>query len=170
MPRLMPFCVLCMVAGLAPLVAGNFNFVRQAQSFPGWPDNFDGKPLRQLPLTDRESLFLQYFPGSIGRFTDGQREYILRWLTSPTRKFHPASDCFRGIGYSIESLSTETREDNSQWSVFRASKDKEMLLVYERIYDQQGNSWTNVSSWYWAALLGKSEGPWWSVAVAEMEK
>ena len=169
MRGLMPFCVLCMIAGLAPLVASNSNFVQQTQSFPGWPGSFNGKQLKQLPLTDRESLFLQYFPGGIGRFTDGQREIIIRWLTSPTRKFHPASDCFRGIGYSIEPLPIETRADNSQWSVFRARKNKKILRVYERIYDLRGNSWTDVSSWYWAALLGKSEGPWWSVAVAEME-
>lgn len=170
MPRLIPFCVLCLVAGLAPLVTEDLNFVQQAQAFPGWPDNFDGKRLRQLPLSDRENLFLQYFPGSIGRFTDGKREYILRWLTSPTRKFHPASDCFRGIGYQIESLSIESREDNQQWSVFLASKADERFRVYERIYDQQGNSWTDVSSWYWAAMLGKSEGPWWSVTIAEVDK
>ena len=78
MRRLMPFCVLCMLAGLAPLVAGDLNFVRLAQSFPGWPGSFNGKQLRQLPLTDKESTFLQSFPGRIGRFTDGQREYIIR--------------------------------------------------------------------------------------------
>ena len=169
MRRLMPFCVLCLVAGLAPLVTEKLNFVQQVQAFPGWPSNFDGKTLRQLPLTDRENLFLQYFPGSIGRFTDGRREYIFRWLTSATRKFHPASDCFRGIGYQIEPLSNETLRDNSQWNVFRASKGSELLRVYERIYDRQGNSWTDASSWYWAALLGESEGPWWAVTIAEVD-
>jgi hypothetical protein len=39
--------------------------------------------------------------------------------------------------------------------------------VYERIYDVAGNSWSDVSAWYWAALLGKSAGPWWSVVIAE---
>ena len=30
-----------------------------------------------------------------------------------------------------------------------------------------GAAWTDVSSWYWAALLGRSPGPWWAVTVAE---
>lgn len=169
MRRLMPFCILCLFAGLAPLVTEKINFIQQVQAFPGWPDNFDGRTLRQLPLSDRENLFLEYFPGSIGRFSDGRREYIFRWLIAPTRKFHPASDCFRGIGYLIETLPIEVRPDGSPWRVFRATKGEEKLRVYERIYDQQGNSWTDVSSWYWSALLGESEGPWWSVTIAEVD-
>jgi hypothetical protein len=159
-----------MLAGLAPLAAKNMNFVQLAQSFPGWPGSFNGEQLRQLPLSEKESLFLKSFPGRIGRFTDARREYIVRWVTHSTRKLHPASDCLRGVGYSIGPLAIESRVDNHQWSVFRASKGDEVLRIYERIYDQEGNSWTDVSSWYWSALLGKSRGPWWTVTIAEIEK
>lgn len=170
MRSIMPFCILCMLAGLAPLSSGNSNFVQLAQTFPGWPGAFDGRPLRQLPLSDRESVFIKSFPGRIGRFTDGRREYIFRWLTHPTRKLHPASDCLRGVGYRIKPLQIERRSDDSQWTVFLASKDNETLRIYERIYDESGNNWSDVSSWYWAALLGNSEGPWWSVTIASKEK
>lgn len=166
----MPFCILCMLAGIAPLATGKLNFVQQAQTFPGWPDSVNGKPLRQLPLTERESVFLKSFPGRIGRFTDGQREYILRWLTHATRKLHPASDCLRGVGYQIKPLAIEVDLNQVQWGAFQASREGEQLRVYERIYDESGNSWTDVSAWYWSAFLEKSQGPWWSVTIAEMDK
>jgi hypothetical protein len=47
----------------------------------------------------------------------------------------------------------------------------ESLRVLERIYssseNQTGQDWTDVSTWYWQALLGKTGGPWWSVTVTE---
>jgi len=33
--------------------------------------------------------------------------------------------------------------------------------------DGRGGHWTDVSAWYWSALLGSSEGPWWALTVAE---
>ena len=39
---------------------------------------------------------------------------------------------------------------------------------YVGIYSARGDqSWTDVSSWYWQALLGKTHGPWWAVTVTE---
>ena len=43
----------------------------------------------------------------------------------------------------------------------------ETLRVYERIYDDHSNTWTDTSAWYWSALLGNTTGPWWSVTIAE---
>ena len=34
------------------------------------------------------------------------------------------------------------------------------------IVDAQGASFTDASAWYWAALLGQSQGPWQAVTVA----
>ncbi|MEW6730399.1 MAG: hypothetical protein AB1489_03570, partial [Acidobacteriota bacterium] len=53
-----------------------------------------------------------------------------------------------------------------RWGAFKASGGKETLTVYERIYDQNGNGWTDVSAWYWAAILGKTESPWWAITIA----
>ncbi|MCP4377127.1 MAG: hypothetical protein GY794_13230 [bacterium] len=123
-----------------------------------------------LQLNEKERLFINDFPGKVRRFSDDHREYIVRWVTSSTRKLHPASDCLRGVGYRIKPMPIETRSDNNQWSVFLADRSGERLRVYERIYDNYGNSWTDVSAWYWAALLGKSRGPWWSVTIAEKDR
>jgi hypothetical protein len=45
------------------------------------------------------------------------------------------------------------------------------LRVYERVYSavSADENWTDVSSWYWSALLGRSRGPWWVITTAERE-
>src|SRR5262245_4519810 len=87
-------------AALAPLVTRSGGAVASAP-FPGWPGHYEGRALVELPLTAREAAFTQDFPGRVGRFSDGQREIIIRWLGAPTRKLHSAADCFRGSGYAI---------------------------------------------------------------------
>ena len=58
--------------------------------------------------------------------------------------------------------------DHRRWGVFEASRQGQRMVVRERIYEASGaGSWTDVSSWYWAAALKRSPGPWWSVTVAE---
>jgi hypothetical protein len=68
--------------------------VRPADHFPGWPASFEGYALRELPLSARERKFMEGFPGRTGRFTDGNREFVIRWVTHETRLLHPAADCF----------------------------------------------------------------------------
>jgi hypothetical protein len=43
------------------------------------------------------------------------------------------------------------------------------LVVREAITDSAVGRWTDVSEWYWSALLGRAEGPWWAITVAEQE-
>jgi hypothetical protein len=137
-------------------------------TFPGWPTQFQGKELTPLPLTELEQRFNAEFPGKIGRFTDGKREFIVRWVTEATRKLHPASDCFQGLGYSVKPLAVHRDEKGSLWSSFAASKDNNRLRVYERIHSDSGETWTDVSSWYWAALR-HGGGGWWAITIAEKE-
>ncbi len=167
MPRLSLYLLLCITAAVLPLFAGSATIDSSDHVFPGWPTQLDGQRLQPLPLTEKERLFVRDFPGRIQRFSDGRHEYILRWVFSPTRKLHPASDCLRGVGFSITPMPLATRSGEAKWSQFQASRGEDSLLVYEHIYDTAGNSWSDVSSWYWAALLGKSAGPWWSVVIAE---
>ena len=134
--------------------------------FPGWPTVFEGQPLRPLPLTAREARFAQGFPGRIGRFTDGRREIILRWITRDTRRLHPAIDCFRGLGYHTAPAPLYTDAEGHHWSRFTASRDGETLHVREYVQGTT-HSWPDVSAWYWQAFLGRTTGPWWTVTVAE---
>jgi hypothetical protein len=139
------------------------------QNSNDFPTTFEGFEIEKLPLSERESYFLEDFPGHIGRFSDGKREIIIRYVREATRKLHPASDCFKAIGYSTKPLPLKVDENGKRWSCFSAVKAGEKLRVCERIYNSEGEEWTDVSSWYWAAL-GESYGKWWAVTVAERSK
>lgn len=131
-----------------------------------WPTSFNGRPLAQLPLSAVERRFAAQFPGQIGRFTDGERTVIVRVAQEPTRLLHPASDCFRGLGYRVDAPHVVEDGGGIAWSCFVAQKDGKVQRVCERIYDIGGKAWTDVSSWYWAALLGRTQGPWIAVTTA----
>ena len=95
---------------------------------------------------------------------------LVRKVNSPTRKLHPAADCFRGAGFHIEPQPIAIDEQGRRWSVFLAAKGSERMEVRERIYNQRGDAWTDVSSWWWQAALGKSQGPWWAETVVIQAK
>src|SRR5262245_3744823 len=106
MPRLKARCEIAAlllaaaVAALVPLTERS-NGTAAGAPFPGWPTEYEGRALIELPLTQRETAFVQDFPGRVGRFTDGTREIIIRWVGAPTRRLHSAADCFRGSGYAV---------------------------------------------------------------------
>ncbi len=131
-----------------------------------FPSVFEGRPLMDLGLSDRERLFLEDFPGQIGRFSDGTREIIIRRVTEATRKLHSADDCFRAAGFTTKPLPVKIDDRSERWACFSAVKLRENLNVCERIEDHQGGRWTDVSSWYWSAW-GQGEREWWAYTVAE---
>ncbi|HEU4478765.1 MAG TPA: hypothetical protein VFR80_09620 [Pyrinomonadaceae bacterium] len=164
------FIVACALAAIMPLLSrSQSSGYVHAGAFPGWPTEFQGQTLTPLPLTELEQRFNANFPGKIGRFTDGKREVVIRWVTEATRQLHPASDCFQGLGYSVKPLPVHRDEHGSLWSSFTATKDKNRLRVYERIHSDSGQTWTDVSSWYWAALQ-HGDGGWWALTIAEKEQ
>lgn len=160
------YVIACALAGAVPLAPTRAKSDGHGVGFPGWPARFEGSPLRPLPLSDREKRFAKGFPGRIAGFTDGRRQILMRWIAKPTRRLHPASDCYRGLGYAVKPLPSWTDSRGIRWGVFEARK-AEGVRVLERIHDTSGNSWADVSAWYWAALLGKTESPWWAVTVTE---
>ena len=95
------FLIVCLLAAAAPLVSSTAVVAVADDDFPGWPDTWEGRSLVQLPLSEREERFLQGFPGRIARFSDSQREIVLRWIVKPTRKLHPSADCYKGAGYAV---------------------------------------------------------------------
>jgi hypothetical protein len=161
------FIGVCVAAGVVPLFEVDRGDAPVEQSaFPGWPETFEGAALTPLELTEIERGFESGFPGRMGRFTDGRRTIVLRWIAAPTRRLHPASDCYRGSGYTVRPEPIYMDDMGARWGCFEACRRGERLLVRERIVDAEGNAWSDASSWYWAALLGRSEGPWWAVTVA----
>ena len=137
-----------------------------------WPHEWDGRALRPLAMSEVEQRFAAHFPGAIGRFTDGERVLVLRSVSQPTRMLHPAADCFRGLGYRIEHAQLEHDARQRLWRCFEASAHAGerlpvRLRVCERIEATDGSAFTDASSWFWAASLGQSSGPWRAVTLVE---
>jgi hypothetical protein len=165
------FIIICAIAAGVPFLPAQSKTPPGTAGtvvFPGWPAEFEGKALTQLPLNAIENSFASDFPGRIARFTDGEREVIIRWVTEPTRKLHPSSDCFQGLGYSVKPLAAHRDEHGSLWARFAATKGNERLVVYEQVHADSGETWTDVSAWYWSALQHDS-GSWWAITIAEKE-
>jgi hypothetical protein len=130
-----------------------------------WPTHFRDRPLTQLPLSDLEERFARRFPGAVARFTDGERMLVLRQVERPTRQLHPAFDCFKALGYTIERPRPVVDDRGERWSCFDAARDGSRLRVCERMHDSEGREWTDTSAWFWAAQYGG--GPWWATTVVE---
>ncbi len=166
------FFLACLLAALAPLLlqqaCNNSAANRTAKIFGGWPHTFEGKPLKQLTLSEANERFARSFPGKIAVFSDGKRRIVFRWVSEASRQLHSAASCYQASGYQIRHLPPFLDEQGRKWESFRAEKGSEKLKVRERLYDQKGNSWPDASSWYWAAILKETSGPWNLISVAEL--
>ena len=131
---------------------------------PPWPNEFEGRFLQALPVRPEEGRFAAEFPGQLARFTDGEREILMRRVFAPTRALHPSADCFRGIGYSVSPLPLRRASDGALWSCFDAV-GKRKLVVCEQVRGSDGTSYSDVSAWYWQASMGNSGGPWLALTV-----
>lgn len=133
-----------------------------------WPLSVDGAPLRPLALSAVEQRFAARFHGRIGRFESPDATWVLRDVTRPTRTLHPASDCFRGLGYRIELARLEQDEQSRLWRCFIAEQGGQRVRVCERIVDAKAQAFTDTSAWFWSATLGQSSGPWRAITRVEM--
>jgi len=159
--------VLLAVAALRPLMIPHPVAPEAARGFPGWPDEFEGRPLVAIPPSVREARFAAGFPGRVAAFGDGGRTIVLRWLAGETRKLHPAVHCLRGLGYAVRPGLVFVDRTGCHWGTVTATKAGHPWRVRERIADGAGREWTDVSSWWWDAWRRRSAGPWWVVTVIE---
>jgi len=158
---------LCIAAAITPFVAHPSVSRIANMPPPKWPTAIDGIAVVPVESLAEEQAFAADFPGYMKRFTDGHNSYFVRVVNHETRQLHPSSDCFRGLGYEIEPQPIMVSQDGEKWSSFDATKSGHTYRIRERIYDDAGNSWTDVSQWYWQAVLSKTPGPWWDVTIAE---
>ncbi len=138
---------------------------RDTQGFE-FPAQWQGQPLRPLALSEVEQRFARQFPGTLARLTDGRQVLVLREVQRPTRMLHPATDCYRGLGYAIARQQLQLDSERRLWRCFEAARSGQRLHVCERIVDARGTGFTDASAWYWAAVLGRSQGPWQAITVA----
>ena len=130
------------------------------------PTQWQGNSLRPLAASDVELRFARRFPGSVARMTDGHHVLVIRTVNRPTRMLHPATDCYRGLGYRIRNEQLEVQANNTRWRCFLAKRNRRAVRVCERIEDAQGQGYTDTSAWYWASVTGQSTGPWKAMTVA----
>src|SRR5262245_24389500 len=78
------FLLSAVAAAIVPLMDKAGGSASTSTRFGGWPTHYEGLALTELPLTQREVAFTRDFPGRVGRFTDGRREIIVRWVNAPT--------------------------------------------------------------------------------------
>ena len=171
---------LCALWGVAQVVSSSlaaspdvgqarFDAGRQASGLAAeLPSDWRGAVLRPLALSEVERRFAKQFPGSVARMTDGTQVLVLRTVNQPTRMLHPATDCYRGLGYRIRDEQLEEQTDHERWRCFVAERAGQRVRVCERIEDAQGQGFTDASAWYWASIAGRSSGPWKAVTVATL--
>jgi hypothetical protein len=147
-------------AALMPLFAARDVIPTQTAQLREWPHEFRGHPLIRVPLNDDEQRFLADFPGAVARFSDGSHDILMRWVDQPTRRLHPAEDCYRGWGYAVSQSKIRRDDDGTQWRCFTARSGDRERNVCEQLRDLEGTHFTDVSSWYWSATLGQTTGPW----------
>lgn len=131
-----------------------------------WPARFEGRALVRLAPAPEDRLLARRFPGHVARFSDGRRHIVLRQVTAPTRRLHPAGDCFRATGHAI-GPSPMRMAGGGPASCFTATRDGRRLRVCEQVRGPDGRSWPDISSWYWPALAGTASGPWLAVLIVE---
>lgn len=166
---------LCALGGVAQVLADHFatdgrvgaNAMQSSASQAGeLPSQWQGAALRPLALSDVELRFASHFPGTVARLTDDRHTLVLRTVNRPTRMLHPATDCYRGLGYRIHDEQLEVQANNARWRCFVAQRNGRGVRVCERIEDAQGQGFTDTSAWYWASIAGQSHGPWKAITVA----
>jgi hypothetical protein len=158
---------LCALWGIAQAVADHHrvDLPGSARAAVELPSEWQGQPLRPLVLSEVEMRFARHFPGTVARMTTGQQVVVLRTVTQATRMLHPATDCYRGLGYRIHGEQLEVQADQAHWRCFVATRGGRQVRVCERIEDAQGNGFTDTSAWYWASVAGQSTGPWKAMTV-----
>ncbi len=152
-----------------PLIVGRSDAgsdTRSAADLAELPREWNARPLRPLALGAVEARFASHFPGRIARLTDEQSVIVWRDVAVPTRMLHPAVDCYRGLGYRIADARLERDAGGLLWRSFVATRGSLRVQVAERIVGRDGSAFTDASAWFWAARLGRSQGPWQAITVA----
>lgn len=178
---LLPFCSLAKLidgtdgqsstsAGSCITADGNQANWRNWKDMATMPTMYEGKKLRPVPLAGNEAEFAKNFPGKIAVFQTDKQTIILRRVYQATRQLHPAADCYRASGFKITNLPRQKDHQGISWNVLLAQKSTKKLQIRERIYDDSGQNYTDVSQWYWAAFWGQTRGPWWSITTVSVKE
>jgi hypothetical protein len=167
--------VAIVAAAFAPMLPGRTHAPLSARPFRGWPSHWGGEALKPLPATALDRRWAAAAPGPMGRFSmaDGS-ELLLRWVAAPTRRVHPAEDCYRGNGYRVEPLGPTRRmaaeiREPVLWGRFEARRGAERVEVASVIVSESGQTYSDPGWWWWrvAGPGAVDRGPWWFATVQQ---
>lgn len=165
--RLLQTAPVLLCATLA-VVSGFFLQTRAPTgALPPLPANFEGRALVPVPPNANDAAFARDFPGRLSVFRQGERQVLWREVLQPTRALHSSLDCLRATGWSVKEKPVFTDADGGWWGAAEATGPAGTRRVRERIADAAGRTWTDVSSWWWAATMGDTRGPWTAITVIE---
>jgi hypothetical protein len=160
------FPLLALAAAGSPLLRGDREAAEALAPAP-WPTAFEGRRISPIPPTPEDRILERQFPGRVARFSDGRRQIVLRQVARPTRRLHPARDCFRSTGWEIAPAPMRMAPGNAPAACFLARRGGRTLHICERISGRDGASWPDISSWYWAATFDGGTGPWLATLTVE---
>lgn len=133
---------------------------------PVWPQELAGIPLTPAS-TPVPAAFRSVDDTPLGHFRCHDADVVVRQIDRESRAFPPAQDCFREVGYRVQSISFYRDSGGRRWEAFVATREEEILQVRELYCDARGGTWPDVDSWRWTAFCGKTTGPWWNVTLIE---
>lgn len=160
--------LICALIAVSPLI--NTNKIKTVSKNLEYsiPESYEyqNTTYARKELNQREIRFSKDFPGSIRRYQSSDSELLIRVINKPSRKLHPSSDCLKGAGFSIAPAPASVDSYGHLLSCVYAVGSELKLKVCEKIVDRDGQAVPDVSTWYWNAILGKSEGPWTALSYA----
>lgn len=167
MTRLVLFLVLAVCAAVRPAL---HTPATRATCEEAWPAVFEGAVLTRTDLLPVEARFASDFPGAVAAFEADGARVMMRRITQPTRKLHPIEACLRGAGYEVKPRPALRHPETGLWGVVHATKEGRAFRVREHIVSADGaHTWTDVSAWFWDALLHRERGPWLAITVIEAD-
>jgi hypothetical protein len=89
---------------------------------------------------------------------------VARRIVNPSRSVHPAEECYRATGWQVRPLPMRLSQ-GYRWGCFEA-RQSERVEVCQTYVDSRGRSWSDAGSWWWAALLRRTDGPWTALTAA----
>ncbi len=165
--------VLAVIVSVVPLVTPAAATARVETAAPVWPTTLDGVPLHEAAdttgSTDHEAPVRRQFAGHSARFAARGSAVVVRYVAGATRELHSSRDCYRGAGYATKPLPIRRAPGGADYGCFDARRGGEAYVVCERVRTvaTDAPAFTDVSSWYWQATLGRVHGPFWAITVVQ---
>jgi hypothetical protein len=120
----------------------------------------------EQPLTGTETRFAAEAGTSVARFTGNGRDWVLRWIPNASRRIHPAEECYRAAGWRVHPLPmrffipSDGSFASARWGCFEAQRGTSAAEVCQTSIDGNDRSWSDVGSWWWAAIFRRTPAPW----------